>query len=856
MGEKISQLAAEVEGARNALAAKQQAVNEAETAAKQADAHLETMRARAVDAMKVRGNTQTELEAISVGLDSVDRQLSAILDRQKGFSGRMEELGTALEAAQKLQTERQTALTETVKDRQATQAARQELAGKTEALNREWQNLREQKSSQEARLKSLRELRDSYEGFATGVRAVMMAKQRNMAEADGVIRPVGDLLSTEKEYEKAVEAALGGNINNVVVRSADDAKSAINFLKTHQAGRVTFLPLDTIRSSQHDDADALRGQPGVIGKAINYVQCEARIMPAVEYLLYNTVIVNTIDDAIRIARSEKRFPRLVTLDGEVISQAGAVTGGRTKNEARGLLGRSAEIDELEKSVDTATKRLSALTIEAQQLTEKLQQMAARLKALEETESQQRAALNEVGVALAKATTEFESVSGNVKQLTEQRDALTAQRTDLETRRGEAQARAESIETDEEALQRGIADAQTAAADARQVLSVLADELADLRVNLASLTQNVEEAERNRLREMRDKDEALKEAEKRLAFVEQLKAQHADLEARVADNIERIKALSETKEEAHGKVLESQTEQHGVVEESDKINKRLKEIRTKAAAAQKEVHHLELELNTKESQVQYFQERIASEYGLALGSLNEKDVGTDDHDEEERTKLIAEYRKDIQRLGTVNLMAIEEYEALEKRHEFLNAQDADLRQARETLMNVVAKIDATILTMFVETFRQIEENFKNNFRRLFNGGQARIYLIDENDPLESGIEIEARPPGKKPQVISLLSGGEQAMTAIALLFGIFSAKPSPFCVLDEVDAPLDDANIGRFLTMVEEFTDRSQFIIITHSKMTMSRANALFGVTQQERGVSQLVSVNFEDVDEHGNVKKK
>ena len=856
VGEKISQLAAEVEGARNALAAKQQAVNEAETAAKQADAHLETMRARAVDAMKVRGNTQTELEAISVGLDSVDRQLSAILDRQKGFSGRMEELGTALEAAQKLQTERQTALTETVKDRQATQAARQELAGKTEALNREWQNLREQKSSQEARLKSLRELRDSYEGFATGVRAVMMAKQRNMAEADGVIRPVGDLLSTEKEYEKAVEAALGGNINNVVVRSADDAKSAINFLKTHQAGRVTFLPLDTIRSSQHDDADALRGQPGVIGKAINYVQCEARIMPAVEYLLYNTVIVNTIDDAIRIARSEKRFPRLVTLDGEVISQAGAVTGGRTKNEARGLLGRSAEIDELEKSVDTATKRLSALTIEAQQLTEKLQQMAARLKALEETESQQRAALNEVGVALAKATTEFESVSGNVKQLTEQRDALTAQRTDLETRRGEAQARAESIETDEEALQRGIADAQTAAADARQVLSVLADELADLRVNLASLTQNVEEAERNRLREMRDKDEALKEAEKRLAFVEQLKAQHADLEARVADNIERIKALSETKEEAHGKVLESQTEQHGVVEESDKINKRLKEIRTKAAAAQKEVHHLELELNTKESQVQYFQERIASEYGLALGSLNEKDVGTDDHDEEERTKLIAEYRKDIQRLGTVNLMAIEEYEALEKRHEFLNAQDADLRQARETLMNVVAKIDATILTMFVETFRQIEENFKNNFRRLFNGGQARIYLIDENDPLESGIEIEARPPGKKPQVISLLSGGEQAMTAIALLFGIFSAKPSPFCVLDEVDAPLDDANIGRFLTMVEEFTDRSQFIIITHSKMTMSRANALFGVTQQERGVSQLVSVNFEDVDEHGNVKKK
>lgn len=856
VGERIGQLAAEVSAARDAFAAKQQALNEAEAAAKAADATLEQMRAQAVDAIKVRSNTQTELETISVGLSNVDTQLEGILQRQQGFTGRMDELGQALEAAQRLQTERQTALTETVKDRQATQTSRQEESARMEALNKEWQELREQKSSHEARLRSLRELRDSYEGFATGVRAVMIAKQKNMPECQGVIGPVGDLLSTEKEYEKAIEAALGGNINNVVVSNADDAKSAINFLKHHQAGRVTFLPLDTIRSSSHDDSDMLRGKAGVIGRAIDYVQCDAQIMPAVEYLLYNTMIVNTIDDAIRIARSERRFPRLVTLDGEVISHAGAVTGGRTKNESRGLLGRSAEIEELERLVDTATKRISKVVVEAQALTEKIQQLAARLKQLEETEGQQRVALNEVSVSLAKTTTEFESLSGNVRQLTDQREALTAQRADLEARRVSVQERASSIETDEEALQRGIAEAQTRAAEARQVVATLADELADLRVSLAGLTQNVEEAERNRLREIRDQEEAHREAEKRLGTVEQLKQREAELESRIADNLERVKALSETKEEAHTKVLESQKEQHDVVEESDKINKRLKEVRGKSATAQKEVHHLELELNTKESQVQYFQERIASEYGLALGSLTEKDVGSDDHDETERTRLITEYRKDIQRLGTVNLMAIEEYEALEKRHEFLTTQDSDLRQARETLMSVVQKIDATILTMFVETFRTIEENFKNNFRRLFNGGQARIYLVDENDPLESGIEIEARPPGKKPQVISLLSGGEQAMTAIALLFGIFSAKPSPFCVLDEVDAPLDDANIGRFLSMVEEFTDRSQFIIITHSKMTMSRANALFGVTQQERGVSQLVSVSFEDVDEHGNVKKK
>ena len=195
------------------------------------------------------------------------------------------------------------------------------------------------------------------------------------------------------------------------------------------------------------------------------------------------------------------------------------------------------------------------------------------------------------------------------------------------------------------------------------------------------------------------------------------------------------------------------------------------------------------------------------------------------------------------------MAIEEYEALEKRDEFLCTQEEDLRRAREALLGVVERIDETIRKLFMETFNQVAECFKNYFRRLFNGGQARVYLLNEDDPLESGIEIEARPPGKKPQTISLLSGGEQAMTAIALLFSIFTAKPSPFCVLDEVDAPLDDANVGRFLELVDQFTDNSQFIIITHNKQTMAKSEAIFGVTQQERGVSQLVSVKFEDVED-------
>ncbi|MGC9055172.1 MAG: AAA family ATPase, partial [Candidatus Hydrogenedens sp.] len=223
------------------------------------------------------------------------------------------------------------------------------------------------------------------------------------------------------------------------------------------------------------------------------------------------------------------------------------------------------------------------------------------------------------------------------------------------------------------------------------------------------------------------------------------------------------------------------------------------------------------------------------------------VGADEWDETERNEQIEQIRQQIQRMGTVNPMAVEEYEELLKRYDFLSAQQKDLNQAKEKLQEVIRRIDETVLSMFTQTFRQVGEYFKEFFRRLFNGGHARIYLIDENDPLESGIEIEARPPGKKPQSIHQLSGGEQALTAIALLFAIFQTKPSPFCILDEVDAPLDDTNICRFLEIVKEFSKKSQFIIITHNKQTMACADAIIGITQQERGVSEIVSIKLNEL---------
>ena len=850
--EQATTLGNEIMEAQQAFSAKQAEYNGGVEKAENADKALEQIRTESIVTLNQRNRAQTELETIGVGLQNIEQQLTGIFDREQTQNTRLHDLQELVASGQKQHDENQHSLTTTVEKRQAAQEDRKQVAVRVQELNDEWQNLREKKSSQEARLNSLRELRDSYEGFAVGVRAIMKAKQHNMREVSGVIGPVGDLLSTEKTYGQAIEAALGGNVNNVVVDQAEDAKSAISFLKEHRAGRVTFLPLDTIRSSNRDDSDTLQGYPGVVGKAINFVQCESRILPALEYLLYNTVIVESIDDAIHIARKERRFPRLVTLDGEVVSSAGAVTGGRTRNDNTGLLGRTAEIEELERSVDTATQRITTLMSEAQQLTTRSQTLAQEISGLEELEQQHRQSLNESGVALARLTTELDSLIQSGQQLGQSRDSLLHEQSSLESRKKEVEARILEMDQAKETFNERETSARETAQLARQSLVQLGNELADLRVQLASLNERVEEAQRNRIREQHQHQEIIADAERRMALAQEMEVKVKDLEAGVADNIDQIKALSASKDEAHTLVLESQKAQQVLLDDFESVNKRLKKLREELSASQKKVHTLELALSQREDRVAFFQERILEEYNLALASLTEEEVGQDEYDEDEREKLIQGFRKELQKLGNVNLMAIEEYEALEQREQFLLAQDEDLKKARQTLLDVVERIDETIKVMFMQTFNEVGECFKSYFRRLFNGGQARVFLIDENDPLESGIEIEARPPGKKPQLISLLSGGEQAMTAIALLFSIFKAKPSPFCVLDEVDAPLDDANIGRFLGLVDEFTDRSQFIIITHNKQTMARANALFGVTQQERGVSQLVSVLIDEMDEAGN----
>lgn len=813
------------------------------------EATLERVRVESVESMRRRAQNQTASETVSVSIENLDEQLRVIYERQDSDSARNEQLVGALGDLQRRETEKRAALHE-LEDRLNALASEEEaLAARADEANEARQALRETKSSVEARLTSLRELRDSYEGFASGVRAIMQASQQESPSIRGVIGPAGDLISTLEQYERGIEAALGGNINNVIVESAAAAKSAIGYLKENKAGRVTFLPLDTIRPGSNDTSKSVVGKPGVIGPALDHVRYDSGLRAAVEYLLYNTVLVETIDDALRIAQLGGRYPRLITLDGEVVSSAGAVTGGRLRHESRGLLGRSAEIESLEARQRTIASDLKSLESRHGELIASLDAVREQSTDAIATQATHQGDAGELATAIAGHTAELNNLTEATEALNGERDLLCNRREDAETQRRSILQQANAMESEEEALQKAIAEAQENASRARQAQSLLVSGLSDMRVQLAGLIQTIEEAERDLHRQERESAECLAEAQRRVEVRAEFEANRVSLEGDIADHVERSKALSESKEEARKKVIESESKRQTLLGESERLEKNLRSLRESVREAQSVAHKHEMELRHDEDQRAFFEERILTEYKMELKNLSAEGVGEDELNDEDRENRVKEIRKRLERIGTVNMMAIDEYEALTERNDFLVAQEDDLRKAREALLGVIARIDNAIREMFLETFHSVSHNFRENFRRLFNGGQARIYLLDEDDPLESGIEIEARPPGKKPQTISLLSGGEQAMTAIALLFSLFKAKPSPFCILDEVDAPLDDANIGRFLNIVDEFAHDTQFVVITHNKQTMSRAGTLYGITMQERGVSQLVSVKFDEVRE-------
>jgi chromosome segregation protein len=690
------------------------------------------------------------------------------------------------------------------------------------------------------RLRTLQDLEESQEGYFQGVRAVFDAVKNGRLRGDFTV--VADAFQTPSGYETALETALAASLQDIITATEEEAKAAIAFLYDNRAGRATFLPLNRMRPARDTlDLSRATGLNGVRGAALDIVTFEPRFRPALDVLLGRVFLCDTLDDALKASTVARGWNRVVTLSGEIVLPTGALTGGRQSDRGRAnLLGRKTEIASLHTQSDKqiqasqqAESRLSAAE-DAQERAERAVQEAQAVRA------EAQGAGSEATRSMAFAEAEVRRAEDAGAQA---RQRLTATQANLE------EARTKAANANEALASNGAetADAdEVAAEESTELLRLTAvreaaqGELTAARVALATVAEKAAGEERG-LRALRSEAESVSVSEARkIRNSSEASAEHEALVARTdAREAEALRAVAARA--AAQLALESQnTVRQELLQESYEASAQMRTLTEARAQALEAIHRHELREARLGTQRDQLAVRLADEYEIRAEEALE--LPGDPPVMEGAPQEVTRLRRELRLLGEVNTGALPEYEETRTRHEFLTTQGADLDESRAKLLAAIQDIDSSTRGVFLETFAAVGTAFQEIFARLFNGGQTTLKLTDPEDLLETGIDIEVQPPGKKKQPLALLSGGERALTAAALLFAFLKVKPSPFCVLDEVDAPLDGANVERFADLLREFGSRSQFIVITHNPVTMEAAPLWYGVTMPEPGISRIFSM--------------
>lgn len=691
---------------------------------------------------------------------------------------------------------------------------------------------------EQSRLESLKNIAERYDGYGNSIRRVMEQKARNK----GLLGVVSDLIQVDRKYEIAIETALGGSIQNIVTEDEKTAKDMIAYLKQNKYGRATFLPLTSVDGrGNFKNMEALK-EPGVIGLANELVKADAKYNGVTAYLLGRIIVAKDIDSAAALARKYRYSLTIVTLEGERLSPGGSLSGGAFKNSSN-LLARKREIEELEASaaqlkerIESHRGRLEDIRTAQELLKEDIAQNSASLqeqyilqntaKLNVERAAEQR---NESEDVYAGLQTESREIENQLREINENKSRIAAEIND-------AIQREARIEEENRNYQNSLAEYEERAKEAGQNLSEIQMEEASLKqkaefalVNLTRLNGEIERYEEERAGILAEAEEAKADAGKKRGDIEEIQKtilasddSHSGLEQELKDNISKKEELS--------------VKYKGFFQKREDIAQKITDL-------DKEVFRLNSQCEKLEEAHEYQNHYMWEEYELTLHAAMEL-RNEEYQDLPAMKKMISEIKDDIRRLGDVNVNAIEDYRDISERYEFLKTQHDDLVEAEKTLMEIIGELDAGMRKQFMEKFSEIRQEFDKVFKELFGGGKGTLELVEHEDILECGIRIIAQPPGKKLQNMMQMSGGEKSLTAIALLFAIQNLKPSPFCLLDEIEAALDDSNVGRFAKYLHKLTRNTQFIVITHRRGTMASADRLYGITMQEKGVSTLVSVNL------------
>ncbi|MDO8587125.1 MAG: chromosome segregation protein SMC [Armatimonadota bacterium] len=694
-----------------------------------------------------------------------------------------------------------------------------------------------------SRLQALKEMAESHEGFYEGVRAVMAAA--GTRKLSGHFAVMADILTVPEGYETAIEVALGGSVQDIVSDTVDQAKHAIRFLKENNAGRATFLPLDGVRPTVGTSVGEVEKAPGFIGMAADLLKFDRKYTPAVNLLLGKVVVVDTIDAAVKLRRNTAGWNKIVTLDGEVILPTGAMSGGSRTSRGPNLIARKQEMDALTAEVAALEQDFEARQRRLTELRDRLSKTGAKIQSLDHSAGQKRVSLAESERAAEFLGQELKRLHREMEAVAEEKDAAAAQlaaEEDLLRRLLEElqSAGKENVDLDEV-----VAQAQRSVDSLQVRRRELRDELLKLNVELAG----ARERKTNQSQAAKDAAGALEEIASGIASKREQR-EKSEIES-AANARERQNALTRLDEqsavyEAAGAALAELIEKrNGLSERAEAVDQELRSVSRARSELAELIHDADVKEARLETMLEQIRTRLAEEYEIS-------EEAAADWPEDIEVKYgtateVARLRKEIRDMGMVNTGAVQEYERLRERWDFLSTQKADLEEARDSLNIAIKEIDENTHDLFIHAFRAVADAFEITFSRLFGGGKTQLILTDPDDLLETGIEIIVQPPGKNLQNMTLLSGGEKALTATALLFALMKVKPSPFCIMDEVDAPLDEPNVERFAEIVRDFSLDTQFIIITHNRASMEAADNLYGVTMQEPGISKLVSVKLTGV---------
>ncbi len=785
---------------------------------------------------------KAELQARQQHFDTMTQQASirrAQINQQILTQKTMEE---DLKAVLQVHEEKVQVVARALADLQTKEAAIEEkLDGwkaKSQEAVRTLEQAREQYHKDRSRLESLKNIAERYDGYGNSIRKIM-EKRREITGIHGV---VADIIKVDPKYQTAIETSLGGSIQNIVTEDEETAKKLIAYLKQNKLGRATFLPLTSVKKREMFSQERALSEPGVIGVADTLVETKDMYRGIIGYLLGRTLVVDHIDHATALARKYRYSLRIVTLEGESLQPGGSMTGGAFRSSSN-LLGRGSEIQKLEEKVKEADARIRTTSERLEDIRTARALLKEDLKNLRDEMQQKALERTSAGMELEHAKTEisqqehfFKDIQQESQQIQEQIREADLQKEEIKKNISASEMRMQQIEEEMVTLQ-----------ESRETFRIREKEIQEQLSNALLEESNVRQKETFIRENIQRVDGELERIFAEQASLETSLEEHAGNTQQKEEAVEAIRQAireaAETRKELDEKMQEAIRQKEQMSSSHKAYFARREELSGQISGLEKELLRLQAKTEKLEEALEHQSSYMWEEYELTFHAA--KPLRNPEYQSLPKMKeQIAALRDEIRKLGPVNVNAIEEYKQVSERFTFMDDQRRDLLEAEKNLIDIIAQLDEGMRRQFHEKFAQIQREFDKAFKELFGGGRGTLELTEDGDVLECGVRIIAQPPGKKLQNMMQMSGGEKSLTAIALLFAIQNLKPSPFCLLDEIEAALDDSNVDRFARYLHKLTANTQFIIITHRRGTMNAADRLYGITMQEKGVSTLVSVSL------------